>query len=63
VKDGRLYARIEREAVTPEQALQREKIGIGKYMKKEKIKAIEKLPEETKIFLIKHFSGKKPWEF
>lgn len=63
VKDGRLYARIEREAVTPEQVLQREKIGVGKYMKREKIKAIERIPAETKVFLIKHFSGKKPWEF
>ncbi len=63
VKDGRLYARIEREAVTPEQVLQREKIGVGKYMKREKIKALENIPAETKVFLIKQFSGKKSWEF
>jgi len=64
VKDGRIYARIERDAVTPEQTLKKANIGVGKYVKRGKIRALEiNRDEEIRAFLIKQFSGKKPWEF
>ncbi len=66
VKDGRIYARIERDGVTPEQTLKNVNIGVGKYVKREKIRALgidAHRDEEIRVFLIKQFSGKKPWEF
>jgi tRNA nucleotidyltransferase (CCA-adding enzyme) len=63
VRDGRLYARIERDAVTPEQTIEKAMIGLGRQMDRKKMRILEEIPEETRSFLIREFSGKKPWEF
>jgi len=63
VRDGRLYARIERDAVTPEQTIEKATIGLGRQMDRKKMRILEKIPEETRSFLVREFSGKRPWEF
>jgi len=66
-QDGRIYATIKRDAATPEEVLKAAMpgIGVGKGLRKEGVRILKDLPEDIAVrsFLIKNFSGKKPWEF
>jgi tRNA nucleotidyltransferase (CCA-adding enzyme) len=67
VQDGRIYATIKRSVVTPGEVLNAAmpEIGVGKGLRKEGIRILDDIPDDiaVRLFLIRSFSGKKPWEF